>query len=61
MSVGWLGKRTSDFRRTPTLKPNFVIYPEASGLLALSAKNVSLVVETADGSKRYDIGRKARL
>ena len=50
------------FRLSPDtyLEPDFVIYPEASGLLALSAANVLLVVEIADSSKRYDTGRKAK-
>ena len=43
------------------LEPDFVIYPQESGLLAISAENVLLVVEVADTSKRYDMGRKARL
>jgi Uma2 family endonuclease len=51
------------FRLSPDtyFEPDFVIYPEASGLLALSAANVLLVVEIADSSKRYDTGRKAKL
>jgi Uma2 family endonuclease len=43
------------------LEPDFVIYPRASGLLAISGENVLLVVEIADTSKRYDMGRKAKL
>ena len=43
------------------LEPDFVFYPVASGLLALSAENVLLVVEIADTSRRYDMGRKAKL
>jgi Uma2 family endonuclease len=38
-----------------------VIYPRASGIRGLSANNVLLVVEIADSSLRYDIGRKAAL
>ena len=51
------------FRLSPDtyLEPDFVIYPEAAGLLAISAENVLLVVEIADSSKRYDTGRNARL
>jgi Uma2 family endonuclease len=67
----WIGIAPSDcgvaqettFRLSPDtyFEPDFVIYPEASGLLALSAENVLLVVEIADSSKRYDTGRKAQL
>jgi Uma2 family endonuclease len=42
-------------------EPDVVIYPRASGLTALSADNVLLVVEIADSSRRYDMGRKAKL
>src|SRR5271170_2111231 len=43
------------------LEPDIVIYPAESGLRALSQSNVLLVVEIADSSLRYDIGRKAAL
>ena len=43
------------------LEPDIVIYPRASGLRGLTANNVLLVVEIADSSLRYDIGRKAAL
>ena len=43
------------------LEPDVVIYPRASGTAGLSADNVLLVVEIADSSLRYDIGRKAAL
>ena len=51
------------FRLTPDtyLEPDFVVYPRASGLKNLSAANVLLVVEIADTSLRYDMGRKAAL
>jgi Uma2 family endonuclease len=51
------------FRLSPDtyLEPDFVIYPRGSGLLAISGENVLLVVEIADTSKRYDMGRKAKL
>ena len=42
------------------LEPDVVIYPRASGLVGLSQSNV-LVVEIADTSRRYDMGRKAKL
>jgi len=43
------------------LEPDVVIYPRASGLKGVSGPNVLLVVEIADSSKRYDMGRKAKL
>jgi Uma2 family endonuclease len=43
------------------LEPDVVIYPRSSGIRGLSADNVLLVVEIADSSLRYDIGRKAAL
>jgi Uma2 family endonuclease len=43
------------------LEPDVVIYPRATGIRGLSANNVLLVVEIADTSLRYDIGRKAAL
>jgi Uma2 family endonuclease len=51
------------FRLSPdtSLEPDFVIYPQESGLLALSAETVLLVIEIADSSKRYDARRKAKL
>ena len=62
---------TTDCRLTPEttfrlsadtyLEPDAVIYPRASGLKALSGPGVLLVVEIADSSLRYDMGRKAAL
>jgi Uma2 family endonuclease len=43
------------------LESDVVIYPRASGIRGLAADNVLLVVEIADSSLRYDIGRKAAL
>jgi Uma2 family endonuclease len=43
------------------LEPDFVIYPLASGLMGLTPSNVLLVVEIADSSRRYDMGRKSKL
>ena len=67
----WIRARPDDcrlaqettFRLSPDtyLEPDMVIYPIASGLLGLSAENVLLVVEIADTSRRYDMGRKAKL
>ena len=58
----WLAQETT-FRLSEDtyLEPDIVIYPRASGIRGLSASNVLLVVEIADSSLRYDIGRKAAL
>jgi Uma2 family endonuclease len=58
----WLAQETT-FRLSEDtyLEPDIVIYPRASGVTGLSRGNVLLVVEIADSSLRYDIGRKAAL
>ena len=43
------------------LEPDVVVFPRASGIPGLKQDNVLLVVEIADSSKRYDMGRKAKL
>jgi Uma2 family endonuclease len=43
------------------LEPDVVIYPRASGIGGLTGASVLLVVEIADSSLSYDIGRKAAL
>jgi Uma2 family endonuclease len=43
------------------LEPDFVIYPKATGIRGLSAATARLVVELADSSLGYDLGRKAAL
>jgi Uma2 family endonuclease len=43
------------------LEPDFVVYPTATGLKELSAATAKLVVEIADSSLAYDLGRKAGL
>jgi Uma2 family endonuclease len=43
------------------LEPDVVIYPRATGLKGLTGASVLLVVEIADSSRRYDMGRKAAL
>ena len=43
------------------LEPDVIIYPRTTGIRGLAADNVLLVVEIADSSLRYDIGRKAAL
>ena len=43
------------------LEPDFVVYDRATGLTGIKGDNVLLVVEVADSSRRYDLGRKAKL
>jgi Uma2 family endonuclease len=43
------------------LEPDFVFYPKATKLAGLSASTARLVVEVADSSLGYDLGRKAGL
>jgi Uma2 family endonuclease len=43
------------------LEPDFVFYPKATGIRGLSAATVPLVVEIADSSLGYDLGRKSGL
>ena len=43
------------------LEPDVVIFPRATGLAGLAGANALLVVEIANSSLRYDIGRKAAL
>jgi Uma2 family endonuclease len=43
------------------LEPDVVVYPQTSGLRGLTGASVLLVVEIANSSLRYDIGRKAAL
>jgi Uma2 family endonuclease len=52
---------TFRFSEDTYLEPDVVIYPHASGIPGLTADNALLVVEIADSSLRYDIGRKAAL
>jgi Uma2 family endonuclease len=51
------------FRLSPDtyLEPDFVFYPKATGWQGLTAANAVLVVEIADTSLGYDLGRKADL
>ena len=50
-------------RLTPDtyLQPDFVFDPKASGIRGLTAETARLVVEIADFSLGYDLGRKAAL
>ncbi len=43
------------------LEPDFVFWDDAAGIRGLKAEGVHLVVEIADSSYAYDIGRKAEL
>jgi Uma2 family endonuclease len=43
------------------LEPDVVVFPRASGIRGLRANNALLVVEIADNSLVYDMGRKAAL
>jgi Uma2 family endonuclease len=43
------------------LEPDFVFYPKSSGIRGLTAATARLVVEIADSSLGYDLGRKAAL
>jgi Uma2 family endonuclease len=49
------------FRLTPDtyLEPDFVFYPKDSGIRGLTVATARLVVEIADSSLGYDLGRKA--
>jgi Uma2 family endonuclease len=58
---GLVSETTFRLSEDTYLEPDVVIYPRTSGIRGLSANNVLLVVEIADSSLRYDIGRKAAL
>ena len=51
------------FRLSPDtyLEPDFVFYPKEGGWDGLNAQTAKLVVEIADSSLGYDLGRKAGL
>jgi len=67
----WIRLRPDECRLAPEttfhlsadtyLEPDIVVYPRASGLKGLSGPGVLLVVEIADSSLPYDMGRKAAL
>ena len=52
---------TFRFTADTYLEPDFVFYPKVSGIPGLSAATARLVVEIADASLGYDLGRKAVL
>src|SRR5208337_2647281 len=51
------------FRLTPDtyLEPDFVFFDKVTGIRGLKAETAHLVLEIADSSFAYDIGRKAAL
>ncbi len=67
----WIRARPEDVRVAPEttfrlsedtyLEPDVVIFPRETGIRGLTAATALLVVEIADTSLRYDIGRKAAL
>jgi Uma2 family endonuclease len=67
----WVRRRPDDVRLVSEttlrlsedtyLEPDVVIYPRASGIRGLNVATALLVVEIADSSLRYDMGRKAAL
>jgi Uma2 family endonuclease len=54
-------RQPSGCRKTPYLEPDFTFYEASVGLKGLNGSNALLVVEIADSSFAYDIGRKAAL
>jgi Uma2 family endonuclease len=67
----WFRARPEEVHLTPEttfrlsedtyLEPDVVVFPRASGIRGLTGATVLLVVEIADSSLRYDVGRKAAL
>src|SRR5271157_439139 len=67
----WIRARPEDSRLTQEttfrlsedtyLEPDVVVYPRTVGLRGLTGANVLLIVEIADSSLRYDMGRKSAL
>jgi Uma2 family endonuclease len=57
------GSSETTFRLAPDtyLEPDFVFYDKATGVRGLNQKTAHFVVEIADSSFAYDIGRKAAL
>ena len=60
-SLDLASETTFYFSDDSYLGPDAVIYPRESGISGLSQANVLLVVEIADSSRRFDLGRKAKL
>ena len=71
LNIYWARKLPADLRyATETtfrltadtyLEPDFVFFPKSSGIPGLGAASAKLVVELADSSLGYDLGRKAAL
>jgi Uma2 family endonuclease len=61
LPAGLLFTTETTFRlsRDTYLEPDFVFYPEVGGWKGLRASTAELVVELADSSLNYDLGRKA--
>ena len=61
-SDSWLVSETT-FRLSEDtyLEPDIIVFPRSIGLTGLNGETVLLVVEIADSSLRYDMGRKAAL
>ena len=59
--VLFVTETTFRFTDDTYLEPDFVFYPKAGGRAGLSAGTARLVVEIADSSLAYDLGRKANL
>ena len=58
-SLMFVTETTFRFTDDTYLEPDFVFYPKAGGRAGLSAGSARLVVEIADSSLAYDLGRKA--
>jgi Uma2 family endonuclease len=71
LNLFWAGRLPGDLQFTTEttfrlsadtyLEPDFAFYPKAAGLRGLTAATGLLVVEIADTSLGYDLGRKAAL
>ena len=57
----YVTETTFRFTTDTYLEPDFVFYPKAIGIPGLSAATARLVVEIADTSLGYGLGRKAAL
>lgn len=57
----FITETTFRLSRDTYLEPDFTFYPEAVGWTGLAAGTARLVVELADSSLSYDLGRKAQI
>jgi Uma2 family endonuclease len=60
-AIGLIPETTFRLSEDTYLEPDFVLYPSEAGLIGLSPTNALLVLEIAESSRRYDMGRKAKL